>query len=55
MGDMTGEIQLCTLYMVKVFVGLHVSDGSFPRFHIREYNCTGLTVLHCGIGKEQWT
>ena len=32
-----GEIQLCRQYTVEVLVGLYiqVSNGSFPRFHLR--------------------
>ena len=37
MDDRTGKIQLFRRYMVQVFVGLQVSNGSFPRFHLREY------------------
>ena len=42
-----GETQPCERYAVQdlVFVGLQVSNSSFPRFHIRETIRTGLTVL----------
>ena len=49
-----GEIQLCRQYTVQVFVGLQLSNGSFPRLHIRDIIHTGLIVLQRGIGKEQW-
>ena len=54
MNGKMGEI-LCRRYTVQVFVGLQVGNGSFPRFHIRDVICTGLTVLQHGIGKKQWT
>ena len=38
-----------------MFVGLQVSNGSFPRFNIRYIIRTGLTLLQRGIGTEQWT
>ena len=48
------EIQLYRQYTVQVFVGLQVSNGTFPRFHIRDIIPTRFTVLQRGIGKEQW-
>ena len=51
-----GTIQPFTWKMVdtQVFVGLHLSSSSFPKFHFRDIICTGALVLQCGIGKKYW-
>ena len=48
------EIQHYRRHAVQVFVGLQVSNDSFPRLHIEDIIRTGFTVLQCGIGKELW-
>ena len=48
------EIQRYRRHAVQVFVGLQVSNDSFPRFHFEDIIRTGFTVLQRGIGKELW-
>ena len=44
-----GEIQLCRGYTVQVSVGLQVSNGSFPRFHIRNIIHTWAHCMCCNV------